>query len=345
MDQNTHNCIEKPLITTKLLRRAIQSVLDQTYPLFQLNIYDNASGDETRLAVENTAQSDPRVKYYCHSNNIGEYGNFQYGLKQISTPFFSILADDDYVLPDFYKTALAGFNRYPESMFSATDVIHLVRKDKIFDTALEKWPPAFYPATEGLVNMLKYGPFDWTGILFRREILDSDGYLDGETGRFHDLDFMFRIAAHHPFTVSSQPGAVFDWSDSENRSLRPFEETWPGVLKMIQNLTQDKEIPPDVRAYAGRVLWRRYVKGLFIREGVVYLSRDKLEEAQKVADLLHDPLGQLAAYLALKTGIGVYQYLPFTRKMLKYFVKYRKNLQIEFRNRNNKYKHLLPYIR
>jgi len=45
----------EPLITTiiptyrrpKLLRRAIKSVLGQTFPHFQVCVYDNASGDET----------------------------------------------------------------------------------------------------------------------------------------------------------------------------------------------------------------------------------------------------------------------------------------------------------
>ncbi len=73
------NDIAKPLITTiiptyrrpKLLRRAIKSVLNQTYPHFQVCVYDNASGDETALVVDEIAKADPRVKYYCHSENIG----------------------------------------------------------------------------------------------------------------------------------------------------------------------------------------------------------------------------------------------------------------------------------
>ncbi|RKX41747.1 MAG: glycosyltransferase family 2 protein, partial [Thermotogae bacterium] len=66
--------ISKPLITTiiptyrrpKLLQRAIKSVLNQTYPHFQVCVYDNASGDETAEVVAEFAKKDPRVKYYCH---------------------------------------------------------------------------------------------------------------------------------------------------------------------------------------------------------------------------------------------------------------------------------------
>ena len=63
-----------PLITTiiptyrrpKLLQRAIRSVLNQTYPHFQVCIYDNASGDDTAAVVAEIAKGDPRVKYHCH---------------------------------------------------------------------------------------------------------------------------------------------------------------------------------------------------------------------------------------------------------------------------------------
>jgi len=84
----------KPLITTiiptyrrpQLLRRAIKSVLNQTYSNFQVCVYDNASGDETAQIVKEISQKDPRVHYYCHSNNIGAIKNFNFGLQQVNTP-------------------------------------------------------------------------------------------------------------------------------------------------------------------------------------------------------------------------------------------------------------------
>jgi len=86
----------EPVITTiiptyrrpNLLRRAIISVLNQTYPNFQLCIYDNASGDETPEVVAEFAKHDSRIKYYCHPENIGALNNFNYGMERVNTPFF-----------------------------------------------------------------------------------------------------------------------------------------------------------------------------------------------------------------------------------------------------------------
>ena len=81
----------KPLITTiiptyrrpNLLRRAIKSVLNQTYPHCQVCVCDNTSGDETANVVAKIAKKDPhpRVKYHCHPENIGAIKNFKYGLE------------------------------------------------------------------------------------------------------------------------------------------------------------------------------------------------------------------------------------------------------------------------
>ena len=98
----------KPLITTiiptyrrpKLLKRAIKSVLNQTYPHFQVCVYDNASEDETAEVVAEFAKKDPRVKYHCHPENIGAIKNFKYGLERVGTEYFSILLDDDLLLPN-----------------------------------------------------------------------------------------------------------------------------------------------------------------------------------------------------------------------------------------------------
>jgi glycosyltransferase involved in cell wall biosynthesis len=322
----------KPTITTIIptyrrpqqLKQAILSVLRQTYPHFQVCVYDNASGDDTALVVAEMAKADPRVKYHCHKENIGAFNNFQNGLKRVETPYFSFLSDDDLVLPEFYETALAGFESHPDAMFSATDVIHVGMHGYILKTALETWTPGFYHPPDGLRAVLEHGHSEWTGILFRKAVTEAVGLLDQETGKFGDLDFTLRIAARCPFVVSKRPGAVFDLSQS--RAPYPFDMTWPGVLKMIRNLIDDKSLPLDVRTYTERILWERFEKGLF-GSGVSYLSRGCLVDAKKVATLLRDQFGRWARYITLSALIGVHQYVPFARLAFDYLVACRRCLR------------------
>ena len=70
---------ETPQITTILttyrrpmyLRRAIMSVLKQTYRNVRVLVLDDASNDETEQVVHALATEDSRVQYVRHERNIG----------------------------------------------------------------------------------------------------------------------------------------------------------------------------------------------------------------------------------------------------------------------------------
>lgn len=323
----------KPIITTiiptyqrpKQLKQAIISALRQTYPYLQVCVYDNASGDETASVVAEIAITDPRVKYHCHSENIGAFNNFQYGLKRVDTPFFSFLSDDDLILPDFYEMALAGFENHPEAMFFAADILHIGQQDRLLRTPLETWVPGVYHPPGGLVSLLEHGHSEWTGILFRKAVTEKIGLLDMGTGRFSDLDFTLRIAAHCPFIISKHVGAVFDGSMVE-RSPRPFAETWPGILKMVGNITEDDSLPLDVRVYAERVHWTNFKKSL-IEWSLSYLSRGYPSDAKKVAALLRTQFGDWVRYIVLSLLINAHQSVPFARLAFDSLIAYRRTLR------------------
>src|SRR5690348_10239788 len=103
-----------PLVTTVIptfrrpetLARCIRSVLEQSQPDLVVRVYDDDSGDETEMVVGDIAAQDARVRYVRHPRRLGSAANFNYGLRQVQTPFFHFLSDDDYLLPDFHQHAL-----------------------------------------------------------------------------------------------------------------------------------------------------------------------------------------------------------------------------------------------
>ncbi len=124
----------------KLLQKAIRSVLNQTYPHFQVCIYDNASGDETADVVAEIAKGDSRVKYHCHPRNIGPIPNFNYGIKQVTTPYFSLLSDDNTLLPHFFEDAISTLDRHPKAIFFAGQNISVNERGQVVSMTLKRWP-------------------------------------------------------------------------------------------------------------------------------------------------------------------------------------------------------------
>jgi glycosyltransferase involved in cell wall biosynthesis len=313
-----------PLITAiiptcrrpRLLRRAIRSVLAQTYPHFQVCVYDNASGDETASVVAELAEADPRVKYHCHPENVGGLKNFVYGMEHVDTPFFSLLSDDDILLPKFYETALEGFAKYPEALFSSLASVVMNEKGRVVEIPVLDWEPGLYPPPEGLVAALKYGHPTWTAILFRREVMERCGGLDEEVGPPSDLDFEFRVSGRFPIAISREPGAVFvGHVDSASSSTR-LDMTCPGWLKMIRNLTEDELIPCEVRAYAAQVLTQRFKTQLFIHYGFVSVLRGNWDDASKAAALLRSNYNSKVRSRLLQVSAWACQYFPPSRYIL-----------------------------
>ena len=285
----------QPQITTiiptfrrpRLLRRALRSVLVQTYPHFQVCVYDNASGDETASVVRELANADPRIKYHCHPENMGGFKNIVYGMEHVETPFFSVLSDDDVLLPDMYQVALAGVSEFPEAMMSAGATISMDEHGKVLGAPIPSWRPGLYTPPEGMMAMLQNWHPDWTGVLFRREVLEKVGTLDEEVGNPGDLDFELRIAAHCPIVVSPQPVAILVIHPASQSASGTFEGKYAGWPKMIGKITRDEAIPYHTRRQAADILNER-LETLLSQALQNFVVRGKWGEVEKAIDMLRN---------------------------------------------------------
>ncbi|MFC1643519.1 glycosyltransferase family 2 protein [Chlamydiota bacterium] len=306
------NDITKPLITTiiptyrrpTLLRRAIKSVLNQTYPNFQVCVYDNASGDETADVVSEFSKNDPRIKYHCHPKNIGALNNFNYGMQRVNTPFFSFLSDDDLLLPEFYETALEGFENHPKAIFSSTLTLYGDDHSNIWSSFIFNWTPGFYQPPDGLLSILKNGHPTWTGILFRREVIEKAGILNSNIGGASDLDFELRAAAQFPFVISLKPGAIFVSHPASLCAQAGFSHIWPGWLNMYRKIKENKQIPLEARTYAAHLLTERTKKELYFI-WLRSIANKNFKDGIKASDILsnHYHLKTMAFFLSKITKL------------------------------------------
>ena len=274
----------------QLLKRAISSVLCQTFADFKVCVYDNASSDETPDVVKEIAVRDSRVFYHCHDRNIGIARNFQFGLMKVDTPFFSFLSDDDFLLPSFFETAMRGFDQYPEAAFSAASVITMTDKGRILYEPLSLWEREglFHPP-EGLLDTLGMKNPIWTGVLFRKEVIDFTEGLDDKIIGAADLDFVHRIAVRCPFVVSKEPVAVCVNHGTSTSAVAALSAYWPSWLKMIRNITDDTAVPQSIRdrfqsameaQIAAQILWI----------GVRSFELQNFDQAEKAAQILSEEL-------------------------------------------------------
>lgn len=236
---------DTPLITTviptyrrpNLLKRAISSVLRQRYPHLRVLVLDDCSNDETQAVVESLAREDHRVVYRQHSHNIGQTANWIYGMEQVETPFFSFLSDDDFLLPEFYATAMAHLTQSREAMFFCGATYWVNTKGQVLLVSTNGWREGIHRPPNGFFEMLNRA-MSWNGIVFRRELTETVGMLHPVTST--DFDYLLRASMLHPYYVSYTPCAGFYmhnantwWYMDVKQCYLDFLETASTVLKLM----------------------------------------------------------------------------------------------------------------
>lgn len=230
-----------------MLRRAIKSVLSQTFENFRVNVYDNASHDATAQVVSELTAVDARVTYHCHSSNIGGVDNLLYGMQRVETPFFSFLSDDDVVFPEFFALALSAFEQHPDAMMFAGSTLEVTPAGKLLYAPIAHWPrEGEYLPPQAAFQMLGNKHPTWTSILFRRLVIDRIGLLDRQVGAPSDLDYELRVAAHFPIVVSYHPCGAYV-NHAESGSASENASVVPGYRAMIAKFASDESLAADAR--------------------------------------------------------------------------------------------------
>ncbi|MGI9338648.1 MAG: glycosyltransferase family 2 protein [Gammaproteobacteria bacterium] len=81
---------------------AVRSLVGQTYPHWRLCVHDNASTDNTRLAVESF--QDPRIQLIHHRRHAPMHESWQRCLDDVRGDFLQLLCADDCLHPACFET-------------------------------------------------------------------------------------------------------------------------------------------------------------------------------------------------------------------------------------------------
>ena len=85
------------------IKKALDSLLTQSFSNFEIIISDNCSKDNTMIICEDYKSKDYRIKYFRQSKNIGAFSNFEFVLNKAKSKYFMWASDDDFWLPKFIE--------------------------------------------------------------------------------------------------------------------------------------------------------------------------------------------------------------------------------------------------
>ena len=244
---------QNPLITTIIptykrphfLKRAIKSVLTQTYKNLQVCVFDNASGDETKEVVTNFAKKDPRVKYFCHETNIGSLKNWKFGLSKVRTPFFSFLSDDDFLFPEFYELGLQKLFQYPEAAIFIGNCITASSSNNIINIALTNEKEGLYSPSDAVSTFVCKTNVQWSSMLFKKEMVEGIQLQDNI--KISDIDYLTKIFYKYPVIVSKQYCGVFFAHSSAYSATWKVEDIWPAMGKTVAEAEKNSPVSDEIK--------------------------------------------------------------------------------------------------
>jgi glycosyltransferase involved in cell wall biosynthesis len=311
------------------LKKAIESILSQTYSDFQICVYDNASGDETEKVVRSLMKVDPRIKYHRHPENIGMMANYQYAFSKIDTPYFSFLSDDDYFLPIFYETAMRGFQNHPDAAFSACGVKAIDEMGKLVSNPLSVWnKEGYFTPPQGITEMIDK-PLLPNGILFQTNLVKNIELDPSKEIQIRwDTDYLLQIAARFPFVINKRVCAIFlshseGYSTSHYRQMhnssKKFFEHLVATDKIKERLFSNTELPSHLKNKAEAAFYRDFKRQLCSQvRNYSYLKM--FPEAKSLLSIVQKRYGFKPIFLASHLKLWIFENakwaVPYARRML-----------------------------
>ncbi len=316
----------EPLITAaiftyrrpRLLEKTLKSVVSQTYRNIKICVYDDASDDETEQIVRTYSDIDNRVSYYRHRVNVGVIKNWNFGFRRVATEYFSLLSDDEQLLPDVYKSALDLFDKHPDCAFIALAPIRVNDKN-VKLSYFNSLDPGYYRPSEGFKLLLENGMPCLPATVFKTKFA-MDTPIFGDNNCYMD-DFLWflKIASKYPFVTSSDLGAIDIIHSSAESSKSELKNYWPTCPERIHLLISHLDFPASVKMYAEKKLFQRY-KHRLIFSLVSSLSRGYLSEVEECLNIIKNYLKSNYIVLVLRLLIKVNNKYPNLISLLTKFI-------------------------
>jgi glycosyltransferase involved in cell wall biosynthesis len=265
------------------LGEAIESVLAQTYPHFEIVVVDDGSTDNT----SEVAARYPRVRC-VRQHNQGLAAARNAGLRESKGDYLVFLDADDRLLPDALRVGLECLKVHPECAFASGRYKFIAPHG----SPLPGWPDPFVNK-DGYVALLQgnYVTMHAT-VVYRRTVLESVGGFDTSLAACEDYDTFLRIARkfsihHHDkaiaeyrrrgTNISNDPALMLSSSVAVLRSQRTYVKTnahYKEIYKTGLRFWQDSYGVPlawEVLAHAQKHEWKQTLLDLLVLLG--YYSR------------------------------------------------------------------------
>ena len=155
------------------LKRAIESVLNQTYNDIELIVVDDNADAEWNTEVSDTVNIYPGVKYIQNKENKGSAMTRNIGISEAEGEFITFLDDDDIYLPEKIEHQLNDMIKH-NADFSVTDLFLYNERDRLIDKRIRSYITDYNPE-QLLKSHLMHHITGTDTLMFKKSYLEKIG--------------------------------------------------------------------------------------------------------------------------------------------------------------------------
>lgn len=227
------SCVIPSYKRVDTLRRAIESVLAQTYNNIEvLVVDDNIKGDEYSVALRAIIDEfieDGRVRLISQPKHINGAEARNAGVRAAKGEWIAFLDDDDEWLPTKIERQLAALERHPECM-GVSCLYNQYRDDKLVHSC----PPYNTENINFKIFARQVAVFTSTVLLNRDKLLEF-GVFNNKLRRHQDLQLLLDFTSRNKITVVTEYLVKLHLDSDINRpSLNNFIEIKKDFFSSVQ---------------------------------------------------------------------------------------------------------------
>ncbi|WP_036948260.1 glycosyltransferase [Pseudobutyrivibrio ruminis] len=172
------------------LKKAIESILNQTFKDFELIIYDDGSDYDVESIIKDYSKTDLRIIFIKSNKNHGLAFALNQMIKIAKGKYLARMDADDISSLDRFEKEYEFLETHPEYGFVGGNLLLMDSDDKVYGKRN-------YPERPKRKDFLKFQPYAHPTIMFRKSVLTMKNPYGNATtpGRGEDYQLFMNLTA------------------------------------------------------------------------------------------------------------------------------------------------------
>lgn len=227
------------------VRKALESVLGQTFRDFELIIVDDGSTDDSYTAAKSALEGVEIQYQLIHQNNAGVSTARNNGVTASNGDYLCFLDADDWWAPTFLEKMDGLIRDYPDAGIYGMNYYYVKNgKERVCVTGAETGYIDYCKVYAEKLSM----PL-WTGaVSLPRHIFDEMGGFKAHLRLGEDFDLWIRIALKYKVAFLNEPQSYYyQDSDATWRLVGKLHNPKTHMLWNLDYLSEEERLNPDYK--------------------------------------------------------------------------------------------------